>query len=70
MAVRLHSFDALRLGFDKFGSTAHAKNAKFSCRHISGRAVPAARSQKLIFEICPLFPTNHPACGLANPTAQ
>jgi hypothetical protein len=34
------------------------------------KALPSPRTQKLIFKICPLFPTNHPAWGLANPTAQ
>jgi hypothetical protein len=29
-----------------------------------------SQNQKLIFKICPLFPTNHPASGFANPTAQ
>ena len=33
-------------------------------------AFSEADLQKLIFKICPLFPTNHPAFGFAKATAQ
>jgi len=42
------------------------KEVASDCRRVPGRS----DHWKLIFRMLPLFPTNHPACGLAKPTAQ
>jgi hypothetical protein len=46
-----------------------ASNTEPSTR-ASGYSCWLPRPAKLIFSICPLLPTNHPAPGLANATAQ
>jgi hypothetical protein len=42
------------------------KEVASDCRRVPWRS----DHWKLIFRMLPLFPTNHPACGLAKPTAQ